>query len=147
MNMKYIIAGFVSIMSLTAFSQSSGDQDVWRNVEALNGAVFSTKDSNALNALLSDKASYSHSNGAIESKAEMVVNAVANKTTYRDIGMEKISLTVVDNTAIARHLFTATQTDKEGKESALRLGVLQVWMKTGNQWELLARQAVRVATK
>ena len=145
MKIKNILAGFIAVMAVSAFGQSANDQEVWNNVAGLNTAVFGTKDSGAIKALLNDRVSYSHSSGVTETKAQVMENASASKTTYRDIAMEKISLVFVNETAIARHLFTATQTDKDGKVSGLRLGILQVWVKQDGRWELYARQAVRLA--
>ncbi|MFY7899493.1 MAG: hypothetical protein ACOVNY_04860, partial [Chitinophagaceae bacterium] len=48
------------------------------------------------------------------------------------------------NTAVVRHVISATQTEKDGKVSPLKLQVLQVWIKDNNQWKLQARQSVRL---
>ena len=145
--MKNIIICVLSLIAFTASAQTPQDQEVWNNVEALNTAVFVCKDPLVLSRLVSENLSYGHSNDNLENKAEMVSNAASNKTTYRDIVTEKIGVSITGNTAIARHLFNATQTDNDGKESPLRIGILQVWLKSGNQWTLAARQAVRVAAK
>ena len=145
--MKNIIISVLCLIALTASAQTPQDQEVWNNVEALNTAVFVSKDPLVLSRLVSENLSYGHSNGNLENKAEMASNAASNKATYRDIVTEKLGVSITGNTAIARHLFNATQTDKDGKESLLRIGILQVWLKSGNQWTLAARQAVRVAAK
>lgn len=145
--MKKIIISVLSFLAITASAQTPQDQEVWSNVEALNTAVFVSKDPLVIARMVSDSLSYGHSSGVLENKTEMVSNAASNKTTYRDIVMEKLGVSITGNTAIARHIFNATQTDKDGKESPLRIGILQVWLKSGNQWTLAARQAVRVAAK
>lgn len=151
MQIKNMLAPLLPLLAATAFaqaSQASQDQAVWQQVDALNAAVFQSKDGQAMQALVDERLSYAHSNGQVENKAQMVANAVASQNQYRDIVVDRVSMTVADNTAVARHVLAATQTDQHGKESALRISVLQVWMRQpGKPWALLARQAVRVAAQ
>jgi hypothetical protein len=148
MQIKNMLAPLLPLLAATAFAQASEDQAVWQQVDALNAAVFQRKDAQAMQALVDERLSYAHSNGQVENKAQMVANAVASRNQYRDIVVDRVSMTVADNTAVARHVLAATQTDQHGKESALRISVLQVWMRQpGKPWELLARQAVRVAAQ
>jgi hypothetical protein len=42
-----------------------------------------------------------------------------------------------------RHLFTGETVNPAGQVNPVRIGVLQVWQKRGNDWRLLARQAYR----
>jgi hypothetical protein len=76
----------------------------------------------------------------------MVQKAVASPTTYRNISQEKISLTFIKKTAIARLTFRATSIEKS-VESPLDLSILQVWIKEKGKWKIVARQAVKVAPK
>ena len=102
----------LSFIAITAFAQSPQEQEVWNDVDALNAAVFVSKDAAVMSRLVSDKLSYGHSSGVLENKTEMVANAASNNTTYRAIVVEKLRINVTDNTATARHIFNATQTDK-----------------------------------
>lgn len=131
--MKNVNISVLSFIATVASAQTLQDQEVSNNVEALNTAVFASKDPLVLSRLVSENLSYGHSNGNLENKAEMASNAASNKTTYRDIVTEKLGVSVPGNTAIAWHLFKATQTDNDGKEPHLRIGILQVWLKSGNQ--------------
>ncbi len=126
-------------------AQPGAETDVWNRVDALNKAIFVSKDSVALKEILRDDVTYAHSGGNIENKKEMISKAVSNQTTYRDITTNKISIQIIDKkTAIVRHQFNAIQKDKEGVESELHLGVLQVWIKEKKAWHLIARQSVKV---
>jgi hypothetical protein len=92
-----------------------------------------------LEALVSDQLSYGHSSGVIQSKAEFVGVIADKKTVYKTITLSDSSVTVVGNDAIARHTF-AGEVEAGGKPSSPKLGVLQVWVKSGGSWKLLARQ-------
>lgn len=137
-------------LALPAMAQApamADEQEVWRRVEALTQAVFVQKDGNALRELFDDRLSYGHSSGALETKAEAITNAVASRNSYRDLSSTRASLVVSpqQRTAVVRQVLQAQQTDAQGKESTLKLGILLVWVQADGQWRLLARQAVRLA--
>ena len=107
------------------FSQSSEEAKVWARADALRKAVFETKDAAALNELVGSKVSYGHSTGLIEDKATMVQAAVTSKTTYRNPTAEKVSITIIEKTAILREILRATSVDEKGVESPLNIAILQ----------------------
>jgi len=133
----------IFFISVVSFAQSGGDALVWSRVEALSKAIFETKDSAALEDLVSKKVTYGHSGGNIEDKASMVKNTIASKTTYKNSLFEKVSVDVDGKTAIVRHNFRAT-TVINGTEAPLDINLLQVWKKEKGKWRLWARQAVRI---
>ncbi len=137
----------ICIFSMPAFAQSGNEAKVWARVDALQNAVFGTKDSTVIAELVGEKLSYGHSGGNIEDKAKMVHNAAVSPTVYKNPTIERISLDFINKkTAIARYIFRATSVEK-GVESPLNLSLLQVWAKEGGKWRLQARQAVRVNPK
>jgi ketosteroid isomerase-like protein len=141
-----LIASFLMIC-FGASAQSKEQQEVWKRVEALSNAVFSTKDSIVLKDLVSNRVTYGHSAGNIENKQEMVHNASVSKTVYKNSELEKLSVDVDKNSAIVRHTFRAISVDEKGTETPLNLGLLQVWRKEQGKWRLWARQAVKIAPK
>jgi hypothetical protein len=132
---------------LTIAIQSSAqtdEQKVLQRVKQLNDAIFINKDSMALEGLLADKVSYGHSGGKVENRSEMIHGALINGSTYANFMMDSASVFFENKTAIVRHVLKATSIDKEGKQSPLHLGVLQVWINQNKQWKLMARQAVKL---
>jgi ketosteroid isomerase-like protein len=124
-------------------AQSGEEAAVNEAVEALRKAMLAA-DKAGLEALVSDRLSYGHSGGVIESKAQFVDVIVSKKTVYKTITLSEPSTSVVGNNAIVRHIFSA-ETESGGKAGSARVGVLQVWQKDGG-WKLLARQAFRLPT-
>jgi ketosteroid isomerase-like protein len=116
---------------------------VKKAVDDLTKAMLAA-DKAALETLVSDKLSYGHSGGKIESKAEFIAVIADKKTVYKSITLSEPSVTVAGDNAIARHTF-ATEYESDGKPGTARIGVLQVWVKEGGSWKLLARQAFRLA--
>ncbi|MGG9971450.1 nuclear transport factor 2 family protein [Ferruginibacter sp. SUN002] len=134
------------LFTSTIFAQTPAvEAKVWKNVEALNKAIFVNKDSVALAELVAADVTYGHSGGNVEDKKTMITKALANVSTYKDVKTEKVSIKVVGNTAVVRHILSATE-NKEGKESLLKLNVLQVWQKLYGKWKIIARQSVKVPT-
>jgi len=139
----YFILTFVLASSLT-FAQTN-EQKVLDKVKQLNAAIFMNKDSIALEGLMANKVTYGHSGGKVENRSEMISGAVHSPSTYKNFMMDSATVFFEGkNTAVVRHVLKATSIDKEGKESPLHLGVLQVWIMQNKQWKLMARQAIKL---
>jgi len=86
--------------------------------------------------------SYGHSNGWIETKAEMLRNIESGYMSY--ISFKEDSLNVVVNGNVAHARFIADISARlNGKDGNFHLKVLEVWVKKGKRWLLFARQAVK----
>ncbi len=118
--------------------------EVEKAVEDLTKAMLSA-DTARLSALLAEPLSYGHSNGKVESKAD-VVDVIGNrKTIYKRIQLSETSVVMAGTSAVARQIFD-NETETAGKAGSARVGVMQVWVKEGGAWKLLARQAFRLGT-
>lgn len=146
-NMKKLLVLFLaSLVSSLAFSQSK-EEKVWARVDALNTAVFGSKDSVAMKDLVSTKLTYGHSGGNLEDMKTMVTNAASSKTTYKNLTIEKLGLVWADDDAIVRYILRAASVDEKGTETPLNIGIMQVWAKERGNWKLFGRQAVKVNPK
>lgn len=90
-----------------------------------------------------DKAvSYGHSNGWVETKAEMINNLETGYLTYKSFKEDSLQVTINGNVAHARFIADIEATLNQ-KDSQFHLKVLEVWVKKGKRWLLFARQAVK----
>lgn len=90
-----------------------------------------------------DKAmSYGHSNGWVETKAEMINNLQTGYLNYRSFKEDSLQVTINGNVAHARFIADIEATLNQ-KDSQFHLKVLEVWVKKGKRWLLFARQAVK----
>lgn len=110
-------------------------------IEKLNIALI-RKDTAALNKLVHNSISYGHSNGWIESKADMKADLYNGKLVYNTIGQEITETLQEGNMACVRSNATIDVV-YNGKPMTFKLHVLQVWNKTGKNWQLVARQSVK----
>jgi hypothetical protein len=145
--MRYLLAIlFAAIIAQAASSQTNVNEQVWQKAEALNKAIFETKDSAVIEDLVAKEVTYGHSGGTIEDKVTMLHNAVANKEVYKNITIERQGAINAGNTVVVRYILRADAL-KDGNTSALNIGIMQVWAKDRGNWRLFARQAVKLNPK
>jgi hypothetical protein len=143
-HMKKLFLFFFLAVAINSSAQTD-EQKVLDRVKQLNTAIFINKDSVALDGLMADKVTYGHSGGKIENRPEMISGAVHSPSTYKNFMMDSATVFFEGkNTAVVRHVLKATSVDREGKESPLHIGVLQIWVMQNKQWKLMARQAVKL---
>jgi hypothetical protein len=90
-----------------------------------------------------DKAlSYGHSNGFVETKADMIKNLETGFLVYHSFQEDSLKITMDESVANVR--FTADiKAIMNNNDTNVHLKVLEVWVKKGKRWLLFARQAVR----
>ena len=126
-----------------AHAESADEAAVNKAVDDLNKAMLAA-DKAKLEALVADQLSYGHSAGRIETKKEFVDVVAGKKTIYKSITISEPTVAVTGNNAVARHTY-AVEFESEGKPGSAKIGVMQVWVKDGGAWKLLARQAFRTS--
>lgn len=141
--MKNVLTVFLLSLFINLAAQTK-ESELFKSVNKFNDAIFLVKDSLALEGLLADEVSYGHSSGKVENRKEMIHGAISNTGSYANINLADFTVYFEDNTAIVRHTITGISIDKDGKQSPLHIGLLQVWVKEKKQWKLTARQAVKL---
>lgn len=90
-----------------------------------------------------DKAlSYGHSNGWVETKADLLKNLETGYMSYVDFKEDSMNVVVNGNMANARFI-ADIKAGINGNIGNFHLKVLEVWVKKGKRWLLFARQAVK----
>jgi hypothetical protein len=120
---------------------AQNDAKLIKSIEALRSAMIDpTKE--ALDALISEKLSYGHSSGSIDTKEEFIQNLLTGKSDFVSIDLSDQKIIIQKNTAIVRHNLLGKNAD-QGKPGTLDLHVMTTWVKEGKSWKLLARQAIK----
>ncbi len=136
--------GAASLMqSDPACAESAEEAAVDKAVDALRKALME-KDKTRLEQLAADQLSYGHSSGKVQTKAEFVDGVMTSKATVKSLTFPELSIAVVGNAAIARHLYES-EMETDGKPTNVKIGALQVWQKQDGNWKLLARQGFKLA--
>ena len=141
--MKKLLSIGIMLLSFLPIvnAQSKQETAVANVVEQLRKAMVDA-DSVMLDKLTSDKLSYGHSGGHVDDKKEFLQKIASGKSDFVSIDLSEQTISISGKIAIVRHKLNAFTNDN-GKPGEAHLLVLLVWQKTGRNWELLARQAVK----
>jgi len=124
--------------------ESTKDQKaVAAAVEALRKAMVDP-DRETLSRLTMEQLSYGHSSGVVQDKAAFIEALTSGKSDFVSIELSQQTITVVEKTAVVRHILSAVTNDG-GKPGQVKIAILLVWQRQEGDWRLLARQAVKLA--
>jgi ketosteroid isomerase-like protein len=116
------------------------EQAVRSAIDKFNAAARAG-DKAALDKLLHADLVYGHSNAKIENKAECIEALVTGKPNFvLDPGL---SVRIYGKTAVAHGKMTANVV-QNGQPNKIVLDLLQVWVKEGPGWLMVARHTTRI---
>jgi ketosteroid isomerase-like protein len=134
----------LTAMVLSAAStDSKGEKEVMAAMDAWKQATMK-KDGAALGKLLHPDLTYSHSSGKNETKADVLKSVTAGKATVEAIDFSDTTVRVYGNTALVRGKVDI-RNNTAGKSTTANLNILHVWVKGPQGWQMVARQATRLA--
>ena len=142
MSLVTVLAGGVMAQGGTPIEQGKDEKAVAAAVEALRKAMVDP-DKATLEKLTLPQLSYGHSNGMVQNQTVFIEALTSKQSDFVNINLSEQSITVVDRTAIVRHILSA-DTNDGGKPGHVNLSILLIWQKQKGEWRLLARQAVKV---
>jgi hypothetical protein len=123
-----------------AGTQTGKEGAVAAAVEALRKAMIAG-DRAALQQVAADELTYGHSSGRLENKAEFIEALASGKSGFTAIELSDQTVSVIDNVGLVRHVFVGT---RKADGDKMKLMILTVWLQRGEQWKLVARQAVKL---
>jgi hypothetical protein len=133
---------FITSTSLQAQDNAALKSEVMMNMWKLKTALVA-KDSITLSKLLSDDVSYGHTNGMIQTKAQLIRSVVSGEQDYKTVEPSDLNVRVYDNTAVA-NVKLDIMMNYEGKPLELHMNAVLVWVKKDKDWKLVARQSVNI---
>lgn len=123
-------------------AQSKDSASVVQVVETFRKALIDA-DKTKLDQLLSNKLSYGHSGGKIDTKTSLEEALISGASDFVTIDFKDQTIQIVGKNAIVRHKLYATTNDN-AKPGEVKLAVLLVWQKNKHGWKLIARQAIKI---
>jgi hypothetical protein len=139
-----LVASGASLIARNPAVAEPGDAASVENAVSNLTKAMLAADKAKLEALVADQLSYGHSSGTLQDKTVFVDVIASKKTVYKSIELSKQTVAVVGNNAIVRHAWNGESGTGDGKWNVSKIGILQVWVKQGGDWKLLARQAFKV---
>jgi ketosteroid isomerase-like protein len=140
---KWILILLSAALLPAAPSDSKGEKEVMAAMDAWKQATMK-KDGAALDKLLHPDLTYSHSSGMNQTKAEVLKAVTTGKATTEAIEFSDTTLRVYGNTALVRGKVDM-RNNTAGKSTTSNLNILHVWIKGPQGWQMVARQATRLA--
>ena len=101
------------------------------------------KDELVLRSLLHNNISYGHSNGWVQSKADVFNDFKSGKLVYNIIESSSVSILDIGKNHAAVKMNSNAEGVVNGNAFNLKLHVLQVWLKTKKGWQLYSRQSAK----
>ncbi|MFL5773460.1 MAG: nuclear transport factor 2 family protein [Flavisolibacter sp.] len=138
----YVIVLFILPAVLHAQNNSSAQMEVMMRMATLRNSLLK-KDSAALSSVLASEVTYGHSNGLIQTKAQLIRSVMSGEQDYKSIDPSKMNVRIYDNTAVVT-MNSMVHMIYQGKATDLNMEVMLVWVKKDKDWLLVARQSVKI---
>ena len=140
--MRLLLGIIFLLASSAAFTQITEEAKLLKTVTEFHKALVD-KNTVSINQQTDKGLSYGHSNGWVQTKADLIKDFETNYISYQNIKEDSVTITRNGTMANVRFVADITATMK-ATTNTYRLKVLEVWVKKGNRWLLFARQAIRV---
>ena len=138
--MKLVFPTVLIALSLPAFAGLATPSDEKAVLAAEKQYADGMVKSNpaAVKKLLADDLSYFHSNGTMETKAD-VLKGITGKVKYTEIKFETTNVRQYGNTVVTTHnVMFVTPTVSH------HVFLTTVWVKQASSWQMVARQATQL---
>lgn len=140
-------AAFAALLFLLLPLAAQAADDARQEILAADARRFEAMirvDAAALDGLLADDLTYSHSNGLFETKAQFLESLKAGKIRYLSVQPSDVAVRLYGETAVVTGR-AEIKANMGGQELVLPLRFTEVWVKSGGGWKLAAWQSTRIA--
>jgi ketosteroid isomerase-like protein len=135
--MRFLVA-FLVLAGL-----SWGQEPEVRAAERAWAKAVTTNDAAGLQKLLGDQLIYAHSTGVVDTKSDYISKIMSGRQKYEGVEHQDMTVRLYGTTAVVHaraHMWGVNQSGKFDD----RLMMLHVWLKSGNQWRLVAHQTTKL---
>ena len=140
LTLKQFFIIFFSFIAVSVHAQTN-EEKLIKTVKEFHQTLVN-KNTVSINQQTDKVLSYGHSNGWVQTKADLIKDFETGYISYISIVEDSITVAMSGNMANVRFISDITAVFK-GTTSNFRLKVLEVWVKKGKRWVLFARQAVK----
>ena len=127
-----------------AFANAQTEEEkLIKTVKEFHQALV-TRNTVSINQQTDKALSYGHSNGWVQTKADMIKDFERGYISYQSFKEDSITVMMNDNMANVRFVADITATlNGTTTVNNYHLRVLEVWVKKNKRWVLFGRQAVK----
>jgi len=137
----------LTLLLLPTFAPLAAAQDARQEILAADDRRFAAMvqgDQAALDGLLADDLTYTHSSGQLETKTQFLESLRSGKLRYLSAEPADREVRLYGDVAVVTGRATV-KASMDGKELLLPLRFTEVWVKRGGAWKLAAWQSTRTA--
>jgi hypothetical protein len=134
-----IAISLLSLCLLAAEPSATAKQAVLSAENEWKTAVLKA-DRAALEKLLSDDLSYTHSSAKTQTKAEFIQDATGGATKYESIEFENTQMRQYGSTVVVTH----NAVIKTVPTGTSHLYITEVWAQQSGRWQMVSRQATKL---
>jgi ketosteroid isomerase-like protein len=114
-----------------------------REVENRRIQAMLQVDTEDLNRILAEDLTYTHSNGKVDSKSELIASLKSGERRYQRIEPEDVKVRLYGNTAILTGR-AKLKTVSKGQETSFQIQFTNVYAKESGRWQMVAWQSSRL---
>jgi len=141
--MKHVYFILILLLPTLCYSQGEPKQvQVMMQMALLRNSLLN-KDSAGLATVLADDVTYGHSNGLIQTKAQLIRSVMSGDQDYKSIEASNMVVRMYDNSAVVT-INLKVNLIFGGKPTDLNMYAMLVWVKKDKNWQLVARQSVKI---
>ena len=134
----------IGLLGVVPAFAGADEDEIAKKVEAFRAAQ-AAGNPDGIAPLLAEELSYSHSSGAIDTKASLLAGVKNANYKWTTLEYKNPTVRVVGPAAIVRFNFVGEQEfTADGKKTPQNLAILMNWQKQGNDWKLLSRSATKL---
>lgn len=135
-------AVLILLVQLAIASGASSDAtEVMAAMETYKNALLH-KDGAALERILSPDLLYTHSGGQFETKRDVVASIGSGKTIIQKLEFSDVTVHLHGTTALVKARVDLWHSET----NVVHMSVLHVWVKGPSGWQMVARQATKLAS-
>lgn len=132
---------FLLVFSFVFANAQTEEEKLTTTLKEFHQALVN-KNTASINQQTDKALSYGHSNGWVQTKADVIKDLETGKIVYNSFKEDSLTITIDESMANARFVADINAT-MNGNTVNTHLKVLEVWVKKGKRWILFARQGVR----
>jgi len=140
--MKFLLVLSFFAASFSGIAQATDEEKLIATVKEFHIALVK-KNTVSINQQTDKALSYGHSNGWVQTKADVIKDFETGYLSYQSFKEDSITVSINGSMANVRFVADVLATLK-GASITNHLKVLEVWVKKSNRWILFARQAVKL---
>jgi ketosteroid isomerase-like protein len=138
--MRTIACLFVSALLLSAATAPKAQEEVLAAMDVYKNAMIE-RDGKALARVLSDDLAYTHSGGQFQTKADVIDSIVNKKTTIQRMEYSDTTVRFYGDVALVKGRVDLWHSPT----TIVHMNVLHVWVKRPQGWQMVSRQATKLA--